>query len=469
EHGLTLDEDATKDKIKALQGAGEGNAELGGDKAVADQWFALHGELGDSEFLGYDTTEADATVRALVVAGQRVQKAEPGQEVDVVLDRTPFYGESGGQIGDTGRITTQSGATLEVSDAMKPLGGMIVHRACLTGTALAVGDRVHAAIDVERRNAIRRNHSATHLLHHALRKHLGEHVVQKGSLVAPDRLRFDFSHSRPISIEERHRIEQTVNEMVLANAAADVRQQSMDEAKARKAIGLFEAKYGERVRVVQFDASIELCGGTHVSRTGDIGMFAIVSETGIAQGVRRIEAVTGMGAVAWAQGMADLLDDAKAALHAHATEDVPPRIEKLQKDMKGLQREIDRLQQQIATGGGAGEQEIVLVEGVNLLAKRVAVDAKALRGAADALRDKLRSGVVVLGAETDGKATLLVAVTKDLEARVHAGKLVAAIAGHVDGKGGGKPELAQAGGPKVAGLDAALAAAREALAAQLRS
>ncbi len=467
EHGLALDEAAAKQALKDRQAAGEHNAELGSDKAVADLWFALHGELGDSEFLGYEVDEADATVRALVVGGKRVPTARAGDEVDVVLDRTPFYGESGGQIGDTGRITAGA-AVLEVGDTIKPLGALFVHRGKLSGGTLEVGAKVHARIDTARRNAIRRNHSATHLLHHALRKHLGEHVVQKGSLVAPDRLRFDFSHNRPISIEDRHRIEATVNEMVLANAVADVQQQSMDEAKARKAIGLFEAKYGERVRVVQFDSSIELCGGTHVSRTGDIGLFAIVAEGGIAQGVRRIEAVTGMGALAWAQGLADLVDDAREALHAQAADEVPARIEKLQKDLKGTQREIERLQQQLVTGGGGAQLETTEVAGVKLLVRKLAVtDAKALRPAADALRDKLGSGVVVLGAEADGKATLLVAVTKDLEARVHAGKLVGAIAPHVDGKGGGKPELAQAGGPKTSGLDEALRAAAGVLAQQL--
>jgi alanyl-tRNA synthetase len=466
EHGLTLDEPAAEQALKARQAGGEASGELGGERAVADLWFALHGELGDSEFLGYEQSEADATVRALVVGGQRVSSASAGDEVDVVLDRTPFYGESGGQIGDTGTLDAGV-AHLEVTDTLKPLGGLFVHRGCLSGGPLGVGDRVHAAIDVARRDAIRRNHSATHLLHHALRKHLGEHVSQKGSLVAPDRLRFDFSHNRPISPEERGRIEATVNEMVLANAVADVQQQSMDDARARKAIGLFEAKYGERVRVVQFDRSIELCGGTHVSRTGDIGMFAILSEVGIAQGVRRIEAVTGMGALAWAQGLARLVDDAREALHAHAADEVPARIEKLQQSLRGSQREIERLQQQLVTGGGGAELEITVVDGVQLLVRKVDVDPKALRGAADAMRDKLRSGVVVLGCAADGKATLLVAVTKDLEGRVHAGKLVSAIATHVDGKGGGRPELAQAGGAKTSGLDDALAAARDALAQQL--
>ncbi|MBC8069855.1 MAG: alanine--tRNA ligase, partial [Deltaproteobacteria bacterium] len=466
EHGLTLDEPAAEQALRARQAGGEASSELGGDKAVADLWFALHAELGDTAFLGYDDDASEAVVRALVVGGKRVERAEPGDEVDVVLDRTPFYGEGGGQIGDTG-VLDRGPTHLEVADTLKPLAAMHVHRGRLSGGPLAVGDTVHAHIDVARRNAIRRNHSATHLLHHALRKHLGDHVAQKGSLVAPDRLRFDFSHNKPIGPEERERIEATVNEMVLANAIADVQQQSMDDARLRKAIGLFEAKYGERVRVVQFDHSIELCGGTHVARTGDIGLFAILSEVGIAQGVRRIEAVTGMGALAWAQGMVRLIDGAREALHAQTPDDVPGRIEKLQQSLRGSQREIERLQQQLVTGGGGAQLDIAEVAGVRLLARKVDVDPKALRGAADAMRDKLGSGVVVLGTASEGKATLLVAVTKDLEGRVHAGKLVGAIATHVDGKGGGRPELAQAGGPKISGLDDALRAASDALAQQL--
>jgi alanyl-tRNA synthetase len=468
EHGLALDEAAAEVALKKRQAAGEGNTNLGEEKAVADLYFALHGELGDTQFLGYDALEGDAVVKAIVAGGRVVTEATDGTDVEVVLDRSPMYGESGGQVGDTGTITTGN-VVVGVTDTIKPKGQMHVHKGRVTGGTLRKGDKVHVAVDGARRDAIRRNHSATHLLHHALRKHLGDHVLQKGSLVTPDRLRFDFSHNRPITPEQRRQIEATVAEMVLANAAADVQQQSMEQAKERRAIGLFEAKYGEKVRVVQFGASIELCGGTHVSRTGDIGLLAIVSETSIAQGVRRIEAVTGMGAVAYVQNLVGLVEDAKDKLNAHADTDVVPKIERLQQEAKAQQREIAKLQQQIATGGGSGGgSEPIDVAGVKVLVRRVTVpDAKALRSAADALRDKLGSGIVVLGAEADGKAMLLVAVTKDLEARVPAGKIIAAISPHVDGRGGGKPELAQAGGPKVEGLDAALAAAKQAIADQL--
>jgi alanyl-tRNA synthetase len=458
EHGLVLDEGAAEVALKQRQAAGEGNTNLGEEKAVADLYFALHGELGDTTFVGYETLVADATVRAIVVDGRVVDEATAGQSVELVLDRSPMYGESGGQVGDAGTITAP-GAAIEVTDTTKPKAAMHVHRGTVRTGTLRKGDAVKVEVDAARRDAIRRNHSATHLLHHALRKHLGDHVLQKGSLVTPDRLRFDFSHNRAITPEQRRAIEQTVAQLILANDEADVRQQSMDEAKARRAIGLFEAKYGERVRVIQFGPSIELCGGTHVSRTGDIGSLAIVSETSIAQGVRRIEAVTGMGAVAYLQGLVELVDGTRAQLHAHTNDDVLPKIEKLQSEIKAQQREIGRLQQQVATGGGAAADEVRDVGGIKVLVRKVDVpDAKALRAAADALRDKLGSGVVALGAEADGKAMLLVAVTKDLEARVPAGKVIAAIAPHVDGKGGGKPELAQAGGGNVAGLPAALAA-----------
>ncbi len=468
EHGLALDETAAEVALRERQAGGAGDGELGQERAVADVYFALHADVGDSQFLGYDVTSAPGQVTALVVGGRRVETAGPGDEVELVLDRTPFYGESGGQIGDLGTLEAGA-AVVTVTDTIKPVAGMHVHRGRLAGGHVKVGDRVVAAVDVARRDAIRRNHSATHLLHHALRKHLGEHVLQKGSLVTPDRLRFDFSHNRAVTAEERRRIELTVNEMILANVAADVRQQTMDEAKARNAIGLFEAKYGERVRVVQFAASTELCGGTHVDRTGDIGSLAIVSEGSVAQGVRRIEAVTGIGAVTYLQDIVALVDRVRDQVHAHGIAEVPQRIEKVQADLKGSQKEIERLRQKIAMGGGAGDgAAVVEVAGVKLLVRQVEVaDAKGLRPAADALRDQLKSGVVVLGAVAEDKATILVAVTKDLAGRIDAGKLVSMLAQHIDGKGGGRGDMAQAGGPKTAGLPEALAAAAPAIAGLL--
>src|SRR5690606_25798489 len=324
-----------------------------------------------------------------------------------------------------------------------------VHHAEVVRGEVRVGQEVRASVDAERRAAIRRNHSATHLLHLALRTVLGDHVLQKGSEVSDERLRFDFSHNRPLTEEQRKAIEQHVNRWILANAPSQTDLMNTDEAKRAGAIGLFEAKYGETVRVVRIaDASLELCGGTHVARSGDIGMFMIVSEQNIAQGVRRIEAVTGMGAVAHAQALASVADEVVGTLHLASSRDIPARLDKLQGELKAKDREIERLREALASGGGQAADTIVEVAGVKLLARRVAVgDPKALRAAADTLRDRLRSGVVVLGAETEGKATILAAVTKDLVERVHAGKLVAALASHVEGRGGGRPDLAQAGGP----------------------
>jgi len=474
EHALTLDEDAAEADLRARQdNAGGRGTDLGQGQAVADVYFAVHEAVGDTEFLGYETEEAEGRVVAVIVDGARVDEARPGQVVELVLDRSPFYAESGGQVGDTGLAfhAGPGGTAIEIAieDTLKPRAGMHVHRGMVRHGTVAVGSRLVLQVDGARRAAIRRNHSATHLLHHALRAELGEHVVQKGSLVAPERLRFDFSHNRAITPEQRHAIETRVNAMVLGNSASDTKVLTMPEAKAEGAIGLFGEKYGERVRVVRLGGdSVELCGGTHVGRAGDIGLFTIVGESSIAQGVRRIEAVTGMGAVAHVQQLVDVASEAAGQLHAASVQELPERIGRLQAELRARERTIAELKQKLATGGGGAADEVAMVDGIKLLTRRVTgADAKTLRGAADALRDRLGSGVVVLAAETEGKATLLVAVTKDLEGRLHAGKLVGALAGHVDGRGGGRPELAQAGGPKLAGIDAALEAAAGAVRNQL--
>ncbi len=471
EHGFTLDEGEAEEALRRRQGTTGGRgAALGHDKAIADVYFQVHADVGDSEFLGYTTVAVEGTVRAIIVDGQRRDLAGPGTDVEVVLDRTPMYAESGGQVGDSGELIG-SAVRVAIGDCYKPVGTLHVHRGKVLEGSLAVGQKVLVQVDVERRDAIRRNHSATHLLHLALRTVLGEHVLQKGSLVAPDRLRFDFSHGAPMTAAQRRAVETLVNTMILRNEATQTELMSPEKAKAAGAIGLFDAKYGETVRVVRIAGeSVELCGGTHVARAGDIGLFAILSEGGIAQGVRRIEAVTGLGALAHLQNLVEVAHEAMALVHAPSAGDLVERIAKLQADLKAKDRQIERLTQKLATGGAGGGDDVVEVQGVKLLTRRVAVaDPKALRSAADALRDKIRSGVVVLAAETDGKATLLVAVTKDLEGRVHAGKLVGQLAAYVDGRGGGRPDLAQAGGPKLEGLDSALGAASGALAQMLGS
>ena len=471
EHGLGLDEAAVESDVHRRQSAGEGELQLGQERRLGDHYFELQQAFAArSRFLGYQQEEvAGATVLGIAVAGKLSQEAGPGAEVEVIVDRTPFYAESGGQVGDLGTIRG-AGLLADITDVQKPTGDLHVHRGVVREGTLRVGATVDVAIDRARRDAIRRNHSATHLLHHALRQVLGAHVVQKGSLVSPDRLRFDFSHARPLTDAQRVEVERLVNAAVLQNLDSQIREMSLAGAKEAGAIGLFGEKYGEVVRVVTIgDESVELCGGTHVRRAGDIGLFTIVSEGGIAQGVRRIEAVTGMGALDHVQRHTAVLQEAAELLHAAGTTDLNDRLRRLFADLRARDKEIAELQRKLTTGaGGAGDQPVD-VEGVKLLARAVEVaDPKALRDAADALRDRLGSGVVVLGAERDGKATLLVAVTKDLVGRVHAGKLVGVLAAHVDGRGGGRPDLAQAGGSNPRGLGDAIAGAAGALRAQLQ-
>lgn len=466
EKGLSLDEPAAEQVVKERQSA-SGDAGLGAAAGIADIYFGIHESVGDTEFLGYDSETAPAAVRAILRDGQRVEKAAAGEEVELVFDRSPFYAESGGQVGDAGRATGP--ATVTITDTVKPVAGLHVHRGRVEAGELAVGQTLELTVDGERRRAIARNHSATHLLHHALRQVLGDHVVQKGSLVAPERLRFDFSHNRSLTLEQRQEIERLVNAEVLRNDASGAQVMGMDEAREAGAMMLFGEKYGDRVRVVSIGhESVELCGGTHVARAGDIGPVAIVSEGSIAQGVRRIEAVSGMGAVQHLQDLARVTAEAGGLLHAGAAQEVPDRIERLQSDLRERDRQIADLRRKLATGGGGAQDAIAEVAGVKLLAKKVGVaDSKVLREAADELRSKLGSGVVALGAEKDGKATLLVAVTKDLQGKLHAGKVVGQIASHVDGKGGGRPDLAQAGGPNPGGLDAALDAVKDVIAREL--
>ena len=470
EKGLSLDEDAVDVEVRRRQLSG-GGAGLGAATGIDDVYFTLQGaHAGASTFVGYSSESVDdAKVLALLVGGDQVAEANKGDEVEFIADRTPFYAESGGQVGDAGRLVRivdgEVEVEVEIIDTQRPAGELHVHRGVVRQGTLRASGGYLLEIDRERRDAIRRNHSATHLLHHALSQVLGPHVVQKGSLVSADRLRFDFAHGKPLSGEQRVAIERRVNAAVLDNRASSTREMGLDAAKDAGAIGLFGEKYGETVRVVGIGPeSVELCGGTHVARAGDIGLFTILSEGGIAQGVRRIEAVTGMGALAQLQRVSDLLNEAVSELHAGSQAEVGERIRRLYADLKVRDRKIADLQQKLTTGGQA-EDTIVEVDGIRLLAKKVEVaDPKALRGAADTLRDRLKSGVVVLGATNGAKAMLLVAVTKDLAGtRVHAGKLVSALAVHLEGRGGGRPDLAQAGGAKVDGLPAAIRGAEAAL------
>ena len=420
-----------------------------------------------TEFLGYTMLASDGRVVALLDAEQRaVEALEAGAEGTVVLDRTPFYAESGGQVGDTGTLTTDD-ARFAVGDTQK-LGQAFGHVGKVERGRIAVGDKVYAEVDEARRQAIVLNHSATHLLHAALRKVLGEHVQQKGSLVAPDRLRFDFSHYEPVTPEQLREIEALVNAEVRRNHAADIRTLAYDEAIAAGALAFFGDKYGDRVRVLKLgDFSTELCGGTHVSRSGDIGFFKILSESGIASGVRRIEAVAGAGAIAAVTANEALLREVAAQLKA-GRDDVAAKVAQLVERSRALEREVQTLKRKLATGGSRDLlEEARVVNGVKVLATRLdGVDAKALRDAADQLKDKLGSGVVVLGAVEGDKVHLVAGVTKDLVGAFKAGDLIKPVAERVGGRGGGRPDFAQAGGNEPDKVDEALALVADLVAAR---
>lgn len=421
-----------------------------------------------SEFCGYDQAASESTVTELFVDGQPVQSAAEGQQVIIVLDSTPFYAESGGQVGDVGFIRAD-GAHFEVTDTTKERGAHL-HHGVLTSGELKVGDKVTTEIDNSRRQAIRLNHSATHLMHAALRKVLGEHVQQKGSQVTADRLRFDFAHLEAMKPKEIKEVERLVNEQIRANTEVTTELMKIDDAKAKGAMALFGEKYDDEVRVLsmgQDNFSIELCGGTHASRTGDIGLFRIISEGGVAAGVRRIEAVTGEGALSWV----DESEAALAGIGALVKGSRDTSLEKVQQMLdrvKTLEKELEKQKAKLASSAGddlLGQARDV--SGVKVLSAIVeGVDGKSLRDMVDKLKDKMGSGIIVLGAGGD-KASLVAGVTKDLTGKVKAGDLVNHVAQQVGGKGGGRPDMAMAGGPDVANLAVAIGSVEAWLAEKL--
>lgn len=419
--------------------------------------------LTPTVFLGYDRLQAgDLTVLALLKEGRPVQSASAGDAVIVITNQTPFYAESGGQVGDTG-VMTGNGVRLAVEDTQKFAGQFHGHVGTLTEGDLKVGDVLAGEVDSERRGATILNHSATHLLHAALREVLGTHVQQKGSLVAPDRLRFDFSHFQPISAEELAVIERKVNQQVRANNVAEVHSMGMQEALDFGAMALFGEKYGEQVRVLKMgDYSTELCGGTHVKRTGDIGLFKITSEGGVSAGVRRIEAVTGQGALDYVDAEEARLAEAAELLGGSAA-DVVEKIRALGQRQKQLERELEAVKAKVAAGATADlSSQAVEVAGVKVLAARLeGFDAKALRDAVDRLKQQLGDAVIVLAGAQDGKAALVAGVNGSATGRVKAGELLSHIAGQIGGKGGGRPDLAQGGGEDGPALATALAAVVE--------
>ncbi|WP_068307125.1 alanine--tRNA ligase [Kordiimonas lacus] len=445
-----------------------------GDAATEKVWFDINDEFGATEFVGYSTEQAEGKVVALVKDGARVDAAGEGDEVMVVTNQTPFYGESGGQMGDTGTFKGEA-VDVTVTDTLKMVGALHVHKATVTKGDLKVGDTVEMHVDGERRAKLRANHSATHVLHEVLRRELGEHVTQKGSLVAPDRLRFDISHPKAMTDEELAAVEREVNRIIRENAAVETRLLSYDDAIEAGAMALFGEKYGDEVRVVSMGEeatsskphySVELCGGTHVKRLGDIALFTILSEGGVSAGVRRIEALTGEAALEHLLGQQKLLKEASAQVKSSPAE-LPERIAGLQADRKALERELSEAKKKAALGGGGASGPTAKdVGGIKFLGQVLdGVSPKDLRGLADDAKKSLGSGAVAFVAVNDGKAALLVGVTDDLTSNLSAVDLVRAGVVALGGKGGGgRPDMAQAGGPDGANAAKALDAIEAAIA-----
>ncbi|ACI55242.1 alanine--tRNA ligase [Rhizobium acidisoli] len=449
-----------------------------GEKATETIWFELREKHGATEFLGYDTETAEGVVQAIVREGAAAEEVKAGDKVQIVVNQTPFYGESGGQMGDTGVISSDHGR-IEISDTQKKGEGLFVHSGVVVEGAFKAGDAVVLTVDHARRSRLRANHSATHLLHEALREVLGTHVAQKGSLVAPERLRFDVSHPKPMSAEELKIVEDMANEIVLQNSAVTTRLMSVDDAIEEGAMALFGEKYGDEVRVVSMGTgvhgaksnkpySVELCGGTHVSATGQIGLIRVLGESAVGAGVRRIEAVTGESAREYLAEQDDRVKTLAASLKVQPSE-VLSRVEALMDERRKLEKELADAKRKLAMGGGQGGSADAVreVAGVKFLGKSISgVDPKDLKGLADDGKTSIGSGVVTLiGVSDDGKASAVVAVTPDLVDRFSAVDLVRVASAALGGKGGGgRPDMAQAGGPDGAKADEALEAVAAALA-----
>ena len=444
-----------------------------GDAAAGEVWYDIAERVGATEFTGYTASTGEAQVVALVRDGREVASAMAGEAVTVIVNQTPFYGESGGQTGDAGTITGAGGLAIAVSDTSKPLGRLHAHHGTVESGTLSVGDVVKLDIDLERRDAIRANHSATHLLHAALRHRLGGHVTQKGSLVAADRLRFDFSHPAPLSADDVAAIEAEVNAEIRANEAVTTRLMTPDDAIAAGAMALFGEKYGDEVRVLSMGRmgeanpySVELCGGTHVRATGDIGLLRIVSESAVSSGVRRIEALTGEGARQWLVGREDALKQTAALLRT-TPDEVEARVAALLDERRKLERELAEAKKALALGGGGTKAEAAdeEINGVKFAGQVLeGLDPKDLRGLLDSAKQRLGSGVAAIVAVTEGKAAIAAAVTEDLVGKISAVDLVRAGVEALGGKGGGgRPDMAQGGGPDGSKAAEAIAAVRAVL------
>ncbi|KAA1178679.1 alanine--tRNA ligase [Rhizobium tropici] len=476
--GIGVDISSFTDAMERQKAEARSHWTGSGDKATETIWFELKEKFGATEFLGYDTETAEGVIQAIVKDGAAVDSANAGDKVQIVVNQTPFYGESGGQMGDTGVIASDHGK-LTVGDTQKKGEGLFIHSSEVSEGKIQVGDAVVLTVDHNRRSRLRANHSATHLLHEALREVLGTHVAQKGSLVAPERLRFDVSHPKPMSAEELKVVEEMANEIVLQNSPVTTRLMSVDDAIAEGAMALFGEKYGDEVRVVSMGQgvrgaksgkpySVELCGGTHVSATGQIGLVRILGDSAVGAGVRRIEAVTGESARDYLAEQDDRVKTLASTLKVQPA-DVVSRVEALMDERRKLERELADAKRKLAMGGGQGGSADAVreVNGVKFLGKPVSgVDPKDLKGLADEAKASLGSGVVTLiGVSEDGKASAVVAVTEDLVGRFSAVDLVRVASAALGGKGGGgRPDMAQAGGPDGAKADEAIEAIASALA-----
>jgi len=481
--GISVDQASFTDAMNRQREKARAAWAGSGDTASESVWFGLHEKLGATEFLGYETETAEGVVGAVVRDGEEVASLKAGEAGAIVLNQTPFYAESGGQVGDTGVLTGEGGVRFAVSDTQKKAGDLFVHLGKVESGTLKAGMALQLEVDHARRASIRAHHSATHLLHEALRQVLGDHIAQRGSLVAPDRLRFDFVHPKPITPDELERIEDLANEVVLENDEVTTRLMAVDDARDSGARALFGEKYGDEVRVVSMGKtardhggnalgwSVELCGGTHVRRTGEIGLISVTGESAVASGVRRIEALTGRYARRRANDTMALARSAAGELRT-TIEEVPARIAALVEERKKLERELSDARKKLAMGGGqgasAGASGVREVAGVKLMARAVeGIEMKDLKSLADDGKKQLGSGVVaIVGVTGDGKAGVVVGVTNDLTGKLNAVDLVRVASEALGGKGGGgRPDMAQAGGPDGAKAEAALAAIEKAVAA----
>ncbi len=479
---ISVDEDGFNAAMKRQKIAARAAWKGSGEAATEEVWFDVLDDVGATEFLGYEFEQAEGKIVAIIKDGARVTEATRGDEVAIITNQTPFYGESGGQMGDIGEISggeiSGDGFSVKITDTQKKLGKLHVHLGITNGGSIKVGDDVICMVNHARRSELRANHSATHLLHAALRLELGEHVMQKGSQVSGDRLRFDISHPMGVTPEQIADVELMVNGQVRANTMVETKLMTPSEAQANGAMALFGEKYGDEVRVVSMgnepeqgadglgsgSFSVELCGGTHVKRTGDIGLLKVVSEGAVASGVRRIEALTGAAAVEYMEGQEETLARAAEFLKAKPA-DVPERVSQLIEDRKKLEREVTELRKKLASGGGDGGGETKDVGGIAYAAKMLGdIPAKELKGMADDIKKQIKSGVVALVAVSDGKASLVVGVTDDLTDKLNAVELVRLGSEAVGGKGGGgRPDMAQAGGPDGGKASAALEAIEKAI------